>query len=53
VGGNIYESEYGLIQTNGSLGDFNNVITSGNIILQITPAAGVTSLDVAIHAIKH
>jgi hypothetical protein len=53
IGGNIYESEYGLIQTDGSLGDFNVVVSSGNIILQVTPAAGITNLLVKVHAIKH
>ena len=47
--GNLYETEYGIVQSDTSLGDFNNVVSSGNIVLQYTPAAGITSVDIVIY----
>jgi len=47
--GNLYESEYGIVQSDTSLGDFTNTISSGNIVLQFTPAAGITSVSIVLY----
>ena len=47
--GNLYETEYGIVQSDTSLGDFNNVVSSGNIVLQYTPAMDITSVDIVIY----
>jgi len=47
--GNLYETEYGIVQSDSSLGDFNNVVSSGNIVLQYTPTSGITSVDIVIY----
>jgi uncharacterized protein YqfB (UPF0267 family) len=45
--GNLYESEYGIVQSNISLGDFNNTLSGGNMVLQYTPS-GITSAIVSV-----
>jgi hypothetical protein len=47
--GNLYETEYGIVQSDSSLGDFNNVVSSGNIVLQFTPANDITSVDIVVY----
>ena len=45
--GNLYESEYGIVQSNISLGEFNNLLSSGNMVLQYTPSS-ITSAVVCV-----
>ena len=49
--GNLYESEFGIVQSDTTLGDFNNVVSGGNVVLQYTPDAGITLVDVVIFII--
>jgi len=53
--GNLYESEVGIVQSDTTLGDFNNVVSGGNVVLQYTPHASITSVSIvafiiAIHS---
>ena len=49
--GNIYESEYGIVTSHTSLGDFNAVLSGGNIVLQYTPANDITAITLRIKAV--
>jgi hypothetical protein len=53
--GNLYESEFGIVQSDTTLGDFNNVVSGGNVVLQYTPHVSITSVSIvafiiAIHS---
>jgi hypothetical protein len=48
--GNLYESEYSIVQSGPSLGDFNNAVVDGNIVLQYTPNS-ITNVFINIYAI--
>ena len=47
--GDLFETEYGIIYSDASLGDFNNVFASGNIVLRYTPANDITSVDIVVY----
>lgn len=47
--GDLFETEYGIIYSDASLGDFNNVFSGGNIVLRYTPANDITSVDIVVY----
>jgi hypothetical protein len=47
--GDLFETEYGIIYSDTSLGDFNNVISGSNIVLRYTPAVGITSVNIVVY----
>ena len=47
--GNLYETEYGIVYSDSSLGDFTNAVSSGNIVLQYTPVSGITNVDIVVY----
>jgi hypothetical protein len=48
INGDIYETEFGIVLSNGSLGTFNTVLVGGDLKLQYTPAGGITSVVVKV-----
>jgi hypothetical protein len=48
--GNLYETEYGITVSDVELGTFQNVIVSGNIVLQYTPISSVNSVNIRVMA---
>ena len=47
--GDLFETEFGIVQTDGTLGEFNNIYSAGNIVLQYVPDASVTKVDLVIY----
>jgi hypothetical protein len=47
--GDLFETEYGIIYSDASLGDFNNVISGSNIVLRYTPANDITSVNIVVY----
>jgi hypothetical protein len=50
VNGDVYETEFGITYSASSLGDFNNIYSSGNIVLQVTPTS-LTNATVRVFSV--
>ena len=48
VNGDIYESEFGIVTSANSLGEFNTVLSGSDLILQYVAAEGITSVVVKV-----
>ena len=52
AGGSIYETEYGIVQSDGSLGEFTSLFDAedGIVRLTYTPDSSVTSVNIRVFA---
>jgi hypothetical protein len=48
INGDIYETEFGIVTSDMSLGSFNTVLVGSDLKLQYTPAGGITSVVVKV-----
>ena len=47
LNGDIYETEYGIVTSDGSLGEFSTILSGSDLLLQYTPS-GITSAIVKV-----